>query len=543
MTFKEFGFDERIQKGIDEAGFVEPMPVQAECFKFLINEHRDVYAQSQTGTGKTAAFCLGIFQLITSEESFKNEKSLIIVPTRELAVQIERECNLLGKYLNLRIGAVFGGMGFKSQEAMLKKGLDILIGTPGRLIDFGNRKVINFKEYGFLVIDEADRLFDMGFLPDLKSIIGRMRPSTERRTLLFSATLNSKVGNLAWEYMSNPGEIIIEPEKTTVDTVTQEIYHVSKNEKMQLLLGIMKKSNPENAVIFTNTRHSAWEVAKRLKVNGYEVTSLMGDLPQKQRMKIVDGVKKGHHRFLVSTDVASRGLHIDELEMVINYDLPLDAESYIHRIGRTARAGKKGKTITMACEEYIYGLGPIEKLLGKKIPVKWADESLYLKDESANTHYTRRDRYRGMDGNSKKTGNQSPRKQPRKGMKFLDPGASRVQSAVSSVAGGKLEDLMLETRSTDNQEQRPQRDRGKQKSQSSPRKSSKDRKPKTENKQRKAPPGATIPEAGGKRIDSNTSIDKRLEYYRKKYGDNFSLDSNESSNQKKKGLLGRLLGK
>ncbi len=345
MTFKEFGFDERIQKGIDEAGFVTPMPVQAECFKFLINEHRDVYAQSQTGTGKTAAFCLGIFQLITNEESFKNEKSLIIVPTRELAVQIERECNLLGKYLDLRIGAVFGGMGFKSQEAMLNKGLDILIGTPGRLIDFSNRKVIDFKEYGFLVIDEADRLFDMGFLPDLKRIIGRMRPSTERRTLLFSATLNSRVGNLAWEYMKNPGEIIIDPEKTTVDTVTQEIYHVSKNEKMQLLLGIMKKNNPENAVIFTNTRHSAWEVAKRLKVNGYEVTSLMGDLPQKQRMKIIDGVKKGHHRFLVSTDVASRGLHIDELEMVINYDLPLDAESYIHRIGRTARAGKKEKQL------------------------------------------------------------------------------------------------------------------------------------------------------------------------------------------------------
>ncbi len=193
----------------------------------------------------------------------------------------------------------------------------------------------------------------------------------------------------------------------------------------------------------------------------------------------------------------------------------------------------------MACEEYIYGLGPIEKLLGNKIPVKWADESLYLKDESANTHYARRDRYRGIDGNSKKTGNRSPRKQPRKGMKFLDPGASRVQSTVSSVAGGKLEDLLLDTKSADNQEQRPRRNRGKQKS-------SKDRKPRTENKQRKAPPGATISETGANRIDSKTSIDKRLEYYRKKYGDDFSLgslDSNKSSNQKKKDLLGRLLGK
>ena len=271
MTFAEFGFEERIQKGIDEAGFETPMPVQTQCFELLTRNHRDIYAQSQTGTGKTAAFLLGIFQLLLTEEKYKGEKSLIIVPTRELAVQIEREGKVLGKYLDFKIGSVFGGVGYSDQERMLEKGVDILIGTPGRLIDFSKQGKIRLKDFRFLVIDEADRLFDMGFLPDLRKILKGMRPYKERRTMLFSATLNARVGNLAWEYMNDPGEVIIEPEKVTVDTVTQELYHVGKDEKMQLLLGLLKRDDPGNAVIFTNTRHSTWEVAKRMEVNGYAV--------------------------------------------------------------------------------------------------------------------------------------------------------------------------------------------------------------------------------------------------------------------------------
>ena len=398
MTFDEFGFDERILKGIDEAGFKNPMPVQAQCFELLIKDHRDIYAQSQTGTGKTAAFLLGIFQLLLTEEKYKDQKALIIVPTRELAVQIESEGKMLGKYLDFRIGSVYGGVGYAAQEKMLAEGVDLIVGTPGRLIDFSKQRKINLRDFGFLVIDEADRLFDMGFLPDIRRILKGMKPYNERHTMLFSATLNARVGNLAWEYMNDPGEVIIEPEKVTVDTVTQELYHVGKDEKMKLLLGILKRDDPENAVIFTNTRHSAWEVAKRLEVNGYAVEFLMGDLPQSKRLKIVDEVKKGKHKFLVATDVAARGLHIDELEMVINYDVPLEAESYVHRIGRTARAGREGKTVTMACEEYVYGLGPVERLLGNKLPVSWADENLMAEDKSEGMRFPPQQRYREIDG-------------------------------------------------------------------------------------------------------------------------------------------------
>ena len=450
MTFADFGFEERIQRGIDEAGFETPMPVQSECFELLVRNHRDIYAQSQTGTGKTAAFLLGIFQLLLTEEEYRGEKALIIVPTRELAVQIEREGKMLGKYLDFTIGSVYGGVGYRGQEAMLEEGVDVLIGTPGRLIDFSRQAKVQLKDFRFLVIDEADRLFDMGFLPDLRRILKGMRHQSERHTLLFSATLNARVGNLAWEYMNDPGEVIIEPEKVTVDTVTQELYHVGKDEKLQLLLGLLKRDDPENAVIFTNTRHSTWEVAKRMEVNGYAVRFLMGDLPQSKRTRIVDEVKKGHHKFLVATDVAARGLHIDDLEMVINYDVPLEAESYVHRIGRTARAGREGKTITMACEEYVYGLGPIERLLGRKIPVSWADESLIIEDKSAGMRFSPSERYRELGEPGERRG-EAPRRgrggrdqerRPGRGRgpggrrRSLDPRAARIQSAVSSVAGG-----------------------------------------------------------------------------------------------------------
>lgn len=543
MTFEEFGFEERIQKGIDEAGFKTPMPVQAQCFQFLIKDHRDVYAQSQTGTGKTAAFLLGIFQLLLEEEKYRDQKALVVVPTRELAVQIEREGKMLAKYLDFNIGSVYGGVGYGAQEKMLENGVDILIGTPGRLIDFSKQRKINMKEFGFLVIDEADRLFDMGFLPDLRKILKSMKPHNERHTLLFSATLNARVGNLAWEYMNNPGEVIIEPEKVTVDTVTQELYHVGKDEKMKLLLGILKRDNPENAVIFTNTRHNAWEVAKRLEVNGYAVVFLMGDLPQSKRLKIVDEVKKGHHKYLVATDVAARGLHINELDMVINYDVPLEAESYVHRIGRTARGGREGRTVTMACEEFVYGLGPIEKLLGQKIPVSWADENFMVDDKSAGMRFPPQDRYRelgggrgGRDGrrprdnrphmNDRPEGgaqrSRGPRsgKGPSHGKKPLDPKAAKIQSVVSSVAGGSMDDISAknesrkekrraDVRSDRSRSEKSKNEDNKYRSSAPRNKGSNDRKP--------------IKATDNERVNSNNSIDERLAYYRKKYGEDFQL--------------------
>ena len=554
MTFQDFGFDEKIQKGIDEAGFTTPMPVQAQCFDLLIKEHRDIYAQSQTGTGKTAAFLLGIFQLLQTEEKYKGQKALIVVPTRELAVQIEREGKKLAKYLDYKIGAIFGGVGYAAQEKMLAQGVDVLIGTPGRLLDFSKQRKINMKEFGFLVIDEADRLFDMGFLPDLRRILKVMRPYNERHTLLFSATMNARVGNLAWEYMNDPGEVIIEPEKMTVDTVSQELYHVGKDEKMKLLLGLLKRDNPENAVIFTNTRHSTWEVAKRLEVNGYSVVFLMGDLPQSKRLRITDDVKKGKHKFLVATDVAARGLHIDDLEMVINYDVPLEAESYVHRIGRTARAGREGKTVTMACEEYVYGLGPIEKLLGQKIPVSWAEETLFAEDSSEGMRFAPRDRYRDMGGEDKRDGQRGrdrrererssnrdrqktphekrppqasrqeksedkrgtqDRRGPSRKKKPLDPRVAQIQSTVSSIAGGSLDDFENTTRS---QERKPQSRNEK-------------RRPRQDKRSNVPRPQERMTEA---RISADSSMEERLAYYRKKYGEDFKMEGVSSSPSGKK---------
>jgi ATP-dependent RNA helicase RhlB len=278
---------------------------------------------------------------------------------------------------------VHGGVGYGPQEEALARRVELVIGTPGRLLDFarGNRK-IDFRDFGFFVIDEADRLFDMGFLPDLRRILRGMRPPKERLTMLFSATLSTSVTHLAWEHMNSPAEILVEPEQVTVDTVDQELYHVSSNEKLRLLLGLLAAENPSSALIFTNTKHTAVEVAERLRRNGYTVEFIMGDLTQKKRLAIIDQIKEGALRFLVATDVAARGLHINDLELVVNYDLPENPEGYVHRIGRTARAGKHGKAVSFACERFVFGLEAIEAFIGFKIPVRHVTDELIADDAS-----------------------------------------------------------------------------------------------------------------------------------------------------------------
>jgi ATP-dependent RNA helicase RhlB len=273
------------------------------------------------------------------------------------------------------------------QEQLLKQGVNIMIGTPGRLLDLSSSGKLNLSKTKYLVIDEADRLFDMGFLPDLRKILRKMPPYSKRLTMLFSATLNYRSRELAWEYMNNPFEIEIAPEQITVEKVSQVLYHVSIEEKMSLLLGILNKEQPKNALIFTNTKQAAYVVANRLKANGYNSNYIIGDLPQKRRLGLIEDIKSERVRFLVATNVAARGLHVDDLELVINYDVPEDCEDYVHRIGRTARAGKTGKAITLACEKYAYGLEAIEKFTQQKIPVQWADEELFAEDKSAGVHF------------------------------------------------------------------------------------------------------------------------------------------------------------
>jgi ATP-dependent RNA helicase RhlB len=381
MRFNEFNLHPDLQKGIDEAGYIDCMPVQEQVLTHAFGG-QDLYVQSQTGTGKTAAFLVVIFQRLLTEDFLVGKKALIMAPTRELAVQIEEESNMLGKYLSIKTGSFYGGVGYTQQEKLLRDKVQILVGTPGRVLDLNKSGKMNLMEIAFLVIDEADRMFDMGFYPDLRKLIKVVPPADRRQTMLFSATLNSWVKNLAWEYTKKPFEIEIKPEIVTVEEVDQILYHVPSEEKMKLLLGILKREQPESAIIFCNTKRYTEIIAKRLRMNGYTCEFIVGDLPQTRRLKVIDDVKAGKTKFLVATDVAARGLDIEGLAMVVNYDLPNEAENYVHRIGRTARAGKTGKAVTLASEQDVYELPAIERYIGKKLPSEIASADLYAEDTS-----------------------------------------------------------------------------------------------------------------------------------------------------------------
>ncbi len=503
MKFTDFQFSEEVLDGIRDAGFVECTPVQDRVFAAALENRRDVSVRSQTGTGKTAAFLLTIFELMNRERD-KGHKALIVAPTRELAVQIDEEAKLLGKHLPFNVASFYGGVGYGLQEKNLKEGVDIIIGTPGRLLDFGRSKKIDFSGVDMVVIDEADRLFDMGFFPDLKKMLRKMVKPEKRQTMLYSATLNMRVEMLAWEFMNHPQEIVIESENLTVEEITQRLYHVAKEEKMKLLLKIFESEQPANALIFTNTKDMAVKVAKRLKLNGYQAEYIMGDLPQKKRLDIIERVKDGKLEILVATDVAARGLHIEDLEMVVNFDLPEDPENYVHRIGRTARAGKTGKAVSLACDKYVFGLESIEKLIGMKIPMEHPDDAfLDVEDKSEGVHvagtYSRdfrggsksrgssrgdsRSRPRGESrgGPSRKGPVRTPQKGPRK------PEGARAGGKPGEKSGGKPAG-------------KPAAKAG-------------------------APQGAKGPER-------KSDLESRLEYYKRKYGEDFEVKATGKTGKK-----------
>jgi ATP-dependent RNA helicase RhlB len=381
MEFSELELHPDLKRGISEAGYTTCMPVQEQVLQNAFGG-QDLYVQSQTGTGKTAAYLIVIFQRLVTEPFLHGKKALIMVPTRELAVQVEEEAAKLAKYLPLKTGSFYGGVGYGPQVKALKENAQILVGTPGRVLDLNQSGQMNLMDIGFLVIDEADRMFDMGFYPDLRKLIQVVPPADRRQTMLFSATLNSWVKNLAWEYTKEPYEIAIEPETVTVEEVEQTLYHTSSDEKMKLLMGILSRESPESVIIFCNTKRYAEIVAKRMRLNGYETEFIMGDLPQIKRLKIIDDIKDGKLRYLVATDVAARGLDIEGLSMVVNYDLPNEAENYVHRIGRTARAGKTGKAVSFCSEQDVYELPAIERYIGGKIPSQNVTADLLGDDKS-----------------------------------------------------------------------------------------------------------------------------------------------------------------
>lgn len=382
MNFSELDLPYEVKQGIEHAGFTICTPVQEAVIPRALRSE-DVAAQAQTGTGKTAAFLISLFSRMVRNPAVdpgNSPQALIIAPTRELADQIYHEALRLGKFTGFRLLAVYGGIDYQKQMDALQKGVEVLIGTPGRLIDYLKQHVYSLKKTRYLIIDEADRMFDMGFIDDLRYLLRKMPPFAKRQSMLFSATLSYRVMELAYEFMNLPEKISITPEKITVDQVEQVLYHVGKHEKIPLLLGILRKEAPRRSLVFVNTRRAADMVVERLNRNGWKAEAITGDIVQKKRLRILADFKEGKLPILVATDVASRGIHVEAVTHVVNYDLPQDAEDYVHRIGRTGRAGASGKALSLADEEYVFSLDDIEKYIGQKIPVEWADDSMYVKE-------------------------------------------------------------------------------------------------------------------------------------------------------------------
>ncbi len=386
VPFKDLDLLPCLLKGVEAAGFEFCTQIQAKSLPVVL-KGQDVQGQALTGTGKTAAFLLATMQYLLTHEPLANKKpndprAIVLAPTRELAIQIAKDAEVLGRFSGLTTGVVFGGTGYESQREMLTRGLDILVGTPGRLIDYYKQKIFGLNGIQVVVLDEADRMFDLGFIKDIRFVLRRMPPPEQRLNMLFSATLSMRVAELAYEHMNEPLLINAAPDKVTVDKITQRLFHVSKDEKISLLLGLLSKMDAPRSIIFVNTKRVAERVAAYLKGNGYELAMLTGDVPQTKRLKVLEKFKNGELSILVATDVAARGLHIDDVSHVINFDLPQDREDYVHRVGRTARAGAEGDAISFACEEYVFSLVEIEDYIDAKIPVEYLESELLVKPKS-----------------------------------------------------------------------------------------------------------------------------------------------------------------
>lgn len=380
--FNKFALDERLLRVLDEIGYKNCTPIQGECLPLILDGH-DIAGQAQTGTGKTAAFLLTTFHFLLKQQAQPNSnlRALIIAPTRELAIQIHKDAEMFNKYCGLRLGLVYGGIDYEKQRTSLADGVDILIGTPGRLIDYFKQGVFRLKDVEIVVLDEADRMFDLGFINDIRYVLRRMPKPEKRLNMLFSATLSHRVMELAYEHMNSPTLVKINPEQITADKVTQVLYHVANDEKIPLLLGLLKKMDPHRTIVFVNTKRVAERVWSYLEGNGIHSAILSGDVPQKKRQRLFDEFSKGELAALVATDLAARGLHIPEVSHVFNFDLPQNSEDYVHRIGRTARAGASGDAVSFGCEDYIYSLMDIEAYLGYSIPTVQITEDLLVTPE------------------------------------------------------------------------------------------------------------------------------------------------------------------
>ncbi len=381
-TFASFDLPPEIVQGIDEAGFLACTPIQEKTLPLTL-AGKDVAGQAQTGTGKTAAFLIAAFNHLLRHPPDENRKAnqvraLMLAPTRELAIQIHRDATKLGQYTGLRFGLAYGGTDYDSQRQQLAEGVDVLIGTPGRIIDYFKQHVFDLRRAQVVVLDEADRMFDLGFIKDVRYLLRRCPPPEQRLGLLFSATLSLRVSELAYEHMNNPQQVEVEPEQVTARHVRQVVYHTANEDKIPLLLGLMQRIDAQRSIVFVNTKRDAEKVWSYLEGNAFKSAILSGDVPQKKRQSLLKRFQDGELAILVATDVAARGLHIPDVSHVFNYDLPQDAEDYVHRIGRTARLGADGDAISFACERFVYSLPEIEAYIGQSIPVESLSDDLLV---------------------------------------------------------------------------------------------------------------------------------------------------------------------
>ncbi len=383
--FQDFKLPAELLQGIEETGFSYCTPIQAESLPIAL-EGQDVAGQAQTGTGKTAAFLVATFNNLLTRPTDPQRKpnqirALILAPTRELAIQIHKDAEVLGRHTGLKLGLAYGGTGYEQQRNTLTEGVDILIGTPGRIIDYFKQHVFDMRLLQVMVLDEADRMFDLGFIKDIRFLLRRMPKPEQRLSMLFSATLSHRVSELAYEHMNNPVAVEVEAEQVTADRVNQSVYYPAMDEKIPLLLGLLKQEQPQRAIVFVNTKRAGERVWGYLEGNGIKCGVLSGDVPQKKRQRLLLEFESGEYPVLVATDVAARGLHIPDVSHVFNYDLPQDAEDYVHRIGRTARAGASGKAISFACEEYAFSLAEVEEYIEQKIPMESISSELLIEPQ------------------------------------------------------------------------------------------------------------------------------------------------------------------
>jgi ATP-dependent RNA helicase RhlB len=383
ITFDSFELHPSLLAGLEAAGFTRCTPIQALTLPLALNG-RDVAGQAQTGTGKTLAFLVAVINRLLTRPALADRKpedprALILAPTRELAIQIHKDAVKFGSELGLKFALVYGGVDYDKQRELLQKGADVIIATPGRLIDYVKQhKVVSLHACEMCVLDEADRMFDLGFIKDIRFLLRRMPERTTRQTLLFSATLSHRVLELAYEHMNEPEKVVVETEFITAAKVRQKVYFPADEEKLPLLIGLLSRSEGARTMVFVNTKAFVERVARSLEKAGYRVGVLSGDVPQKKRESLLKKFQAGNLEILVATDVAARGLHIDGVSHVYNYDLPFDAEDYVHRIGRTARLGAEGDAISFACERYAMSLPDIESYIEQKLPVAPVERELLI---------------------------------------------------------------------------------------------------------------------------------------------------------------------